>query len=78
MKERTIFSIDLKSFFASCECIERGLNPFTTALVVADTARGNGAMTLAATPYLWSKGVPSRGRVFELPKNIKIIFCKKK
>lgn len=76
MKERVIFSIDLKSFFASCECIERGLDPFTTPLVVADTLRGAGAMTLAATPYLRSKGVPSRGRVFELPKNLNIIFAR--
>ena len=76
MKERNILSIDLKSFFASCECIDRGLDPFTTPLVVADTLRGGGAMTLAVSPYLRSKGVPSRGRVFELPKNIQIIFAK--
>ena len=76
MKERIIMSIDLKSFFASCECVNRGLNPFSTPLVVADTSRGNGAMTLAVTPYLRSKGVNSRSRVFELPKNIKIIFAK--
>lgn len=76
MKERIIMSIDLKSFFASCECVNRGLDPFSTPLVVADTSRGNGAMTLAVTPYLRNKGVNSRSRVFELPKNIKIIFAK--
>lgn len=76
MKERVIMSIDLKSFFASCECVNRGLDPFSTPLVVADTSRGNGAMTLAVTPYLRNKGVNSRSRVFELPKNIKIIFAK--
>ncbi len=76
MRERVIMSIDLKSFFASCECVNRGLDPFSTPLVVADTSRGNGAMTLAVTPYLRSKGVNSRSRVFELPKNIKIIFAK--
>ena len=76
MKERVIMSIDLKSFFASCECVNRGLDPFTTPLVVADTSRGQGAMTLAVTPYLRNKGVNSRSRVFELPKNIKIIFAK--
>ncbi len=75
MKERNILSIDLKSFFASCECIERNLDPFKCPLVVADTYRGQGAMTLAVSPYLRSKGVPSRGRVFELPKNIKIIYA---
>lgn len=76
MKERVIMSIDLKSFFASCECVNKGLDPFSTPLVVADTSRGNGAMTLAVTPYLRNKGVNSRSRVFELPKNIKIIFAK--
>ena len=76
MKERVIFSIDLKSFFASCECIDLGLDPFKTPLVVADTNRGQGAMTLAVSPYLRTKGVPSRGRVFELPKNIKITFAR--
>lgn len=76
MRERVIMSIDLKSFFASCECVNRGLDPFSTPLVVADISRGNGAMTLAVTPYLRNKGVNSRSRVFELPKNIKIIFAK--
>lgn len=76
MRERVIMSIDLKSFFASCECVNRGLDPFSTPLVVADTSRGNGAMTLAVTPYLRNKGVNSRSRIFELPKNIKIIFAK--
>ena len=76
MREKVIMSIDLKSFFASCECVNRGLDPFTTPLVVADTSRGNGAMTLAVTPYLRNKGVNSRSRVFTLPKNVKIIFAK--
>ena len=44
--------IDLKSFFASCECIDRGLDPFTTPLVVASTTQGQGALTLAITPCL--------------------------
>lgn len=73
MEERNILCIDLKSFFASCECVERGLNPFTTPLIVADPARGKGAITLAVTPYLKTKGVPSRGRVFEIPKNVSYI-----
>ena len=76
MKEKIILSIDLKSFFASCECIERGLDPFNTPLVVADTLRGKGAMTLAVSPYLRNKGIPSRGRVFELPKDIKIMLVR--
>ena len=77
MKERHIISIDLKSFFASVECIKRGYDPFKVPLVVADISRGNGAMTLAASPYLRSLGVKSRSRVFEIPKNIKgIIYAK--
>ena len=70
---RNILCIDLKSFFASVECIERGLNPFTTSLVVADPERGGGAITLAVTPKMKEYGVPSRGRVYEIPKGIKYI-----
>lgn len=76
MKERNIISIDLKSFFASVECVKRNLDPFKTPLVVADISRGNGAMCLAVSPYLRNMGVSSRCRVFELPKNIKIIYAK--
>ena len=60
---RNILCIDLKSFFASCECVERKLNPFSYPLVVANKNQGNGAITLAVTPYLKSKGVKSRGRL---------------
>ena len=67
--KRTIFCIDLKSFFASCECVERKLDPFTTPLVVAEPGR-DGAITLAVTPYMKTLGVKSRGRIFEIPKNI--------
>ena len=69
--ERHILSIDLKSFFASCECIARGLDPFKFPLVVANPNQGGGAITLAVTPYLKKQGVPSRGRIFEIPKNVK-------
>ena len=69
--ERNIMCIDLKSFFASCECIERGLDPFKIPLVVANPNQGNGAITLAVTPYLKSQGVASRSRLYEIPKNIK-------
>ena len=68
--ERHILSIDLKSFFASCECVLRGLDPFKVPLVVANPHQGGGAITLAVTPYLKSKGVKSRGRIYEIPKNI--------
>lgn len=73
MNERNILCIDLKSFFASVECVERNLDPFTTPLIVADPSRKGGAITLAVTPYMKTHGVPSRGRVFEIPKNIKYI-----
>ncbi len=69
--ERVILSIDLKSFFASCECVDRGLDPFSYPLVVANPYQGGGAITLAVTPYLKKQGVPSRGRIFEIPKGIK-------
>lgn len=70
--KRNILCIDLKSFFASVECVERQLDPYTTPLVVCDPTR-NGAITLAVTPYLKQFGVKGRSRVYELPKNIDII-----
>ena len=73
---RNFLCIDLKSFFASCECIERGLDPFRYPLVVANPTQGNGAITLAVTPYLKTLGVPSRGRLYEIPKNIKYTIAK--
>ncbi len=69
--KRNIMCIDLKSFFASCECIERGIDPFTEALVVANPNQGNGAITLAITPYLKAQGIPSRVRLYEIPSHIK-------
>jgi len=73
---RHFLCIDLKSFFASCECIDKGLNPFTYPLVVANPNQGNGAITLAVTPYLKTKGVKSRGRLYEIPRNIKYTIAK--
>ena len=68
---RNIMCIDLKSFFASCECVERGLDPFKVPLVVANKKQGNGAITLAITPCLKEKGVASRTRLYDIPSNIK-------
>ena len=76
MENNVIFCIDFKSFYASCECIDRGLNPHSTKLVVADKERGQGTIVLAVSPYLKTFGVPSRLRVFELPKDEEIIFAK--
>ncbi len=73
---KNILCIDLKSFYASVECVLRGLNPFTTPLVVADKSRSNGSVVLAVTPYLKRRGVKSRCRVYELPNDPKIIFAK--
>ena len=66
-----IICIDLKSFFASCECLRLGVDPFTYPLVVANPYQGQGAITLAVTPFLKEQGVPSRGRLFEIDKKIK-------
>lgn len=73
MKQRTYFCIDMKSFFASVECAERGLNPFETNLIVADESRGNGTICLAITPKMKSLGVRNRCRRYEIPKNISYI-----
>ena len=68
---RNIMCIDLKSFFASCECVERGLDPFKVPLVVANKKQGNGAITLAITPCLKEKGIASRTRLYDIPSNVK-------
>lgn len=73
MNNKIYLCIDLKSFYASVECVERGLDPFRINLVVADPTRGGGAITLAATPAIKKLGVPSRGRIYEIPKNIEYI-----
>lgn len=70
-KERHYLCIDLKSFFASVECIERNLDPFTTPLVVANKNQGQGAITLAVSPFLKKLGVKGRTRLYEIPKKIK-------
>ena len=73
MEERTYMCIDLKSFYASVECRERGLDPMTTNLVVADLERTEKTICLAVSPAMKALGVPGRCRVFEIPKNIKYI-----
>ena len=71
--EKYYLCIDLKSFYASVECVERGLDPLTTNLVVADPSRGNGAICLAITPSMKKLGIKNRCRIFEIPKHIKYI-----
>lgn len=68
---RTYLCIDLKSFYASVECIDRGFDPFGTNLVVADPTRGRSTICLAASPAIKRLGVPSRCRVYQIPQHIK-------
>ncbi|MDE6047606.1 MAG: hypothetical protein K2F56_03150, partial [Anaeroplasmataceae bacterium] len=68
--------IDMKCFFASVECAERGLNPMTTPLVVADESRGKGALCLAVSPFLKQKGISNRGRLYKIPDKIPYIIAK--
>ena len=67
--------IDLKSFYASVECIERGLDPMTTNLVVADPERTNKTICLAVSPSLKAQGVSGRARVFEIPETLNYIMA---
>ena len=73
--KREIAVIDLKAFYAFVECLDRGLNPFESALVVADISRSPNTIVLSVSPYLKKKGIPSRCRVKELPKIYKYIFA---
>ena len=73
MGERQYLCIDLKSFYASVECVERGLDPMTTDLVVADPERTDKTICLAVSPSLKAKGVKNRCRVFEIPKDLSYI-----
>ena len=73
--EKSYLCIDLKSFYASVECVERGLDPFKVNLVVADPERGPGTICLAVSPAMKALGVPGRCRVFEIPKHIKYIMA---
>jgi DNA polymerase V len=71
MKNRTYIAIDLKSFYASVECVERGLDPLTTNLVVADASRTEKTICLAVSPPLKAYGIPGRARLFEVVQKVK-------
>ena len=75
-EQRTYFCIDMKCFFASVECAERGLNPFETNLVVADESRGTNALCLAISPAMKAKGVKNRCRMSDIPKSISYLVAK--
>ena len=78
MKERSYIAIDLKSFYASVECMQRGLDPMTTNLVVADESRTEKTICLAVSPSLKSYGVPGRPRLFEVVQKIKAVNNQRK
>lgn len=75
MKERSYLCIDLKSFYASVECVERGLDPMTTNLVVADSERGERTICLAISPAMKQLGIKNRCRVYQIPQNVKYIMA---
>ena len=75
MSNRTYICIDLKSFYASVECRERGLDAMKTNLVVADPDRTDKTICLAVSPAMKAQGVPGRCRVFEIPKHIEYIMA---
>ena len=78
MSERTYIAIDLKSFYASVECIERGLDPLTTNLVVADASRTEKTICLAVSPSLKRYGIPGRPRLFEVVQKVKEVNLERK
>lgn len=76
--ERVYASIDLKSFYASVECMERGLDPLTTNLVVADSSRTEKTICLAVSPSLKKYGIPGRARLFEVNEKVRNINFKRR
>lgn len=75
---RTYIAIDLKSFYASVECVERGLDPLTTNLVVADKSRTEKTICLAVSPSLKAHGIPGRARLFEVVSKVKEVNALRK
>ena len=71
MGNRSYIAIDLKSFYASVECVERGLDPLTTNLVVADIGRTEKTICLAVSPSLKAYGIPGRARLFEVVQKVR-------
>lgn len=77
LKSRTYIAIDLKSFYASVECMQRGLDPLTTNLVVADQSRTEKTICLAVSPSLKAYGIPGRARLFEVVQKVKEVNAKR-
>ena len=78
MKERTYIAIDLKSFYASVECVDRGLDALATHLVVADASRTDKTICLAVSPSLKSYGIPGRARLFEVVQAVSKINAERR
>ncbi|MBR1570660.1 MAG: Y-family DNA polymerase [Bacteroidales bacterium] len=78
MNQRTYIAIDLKSFYASAECVSRGLDPLTTHLVVADESRSDKTICLAVSPSLKAYGIPGRPRLFEVKQKVAQINAARK
>ncbi len=78
MKQKTYIAIDLKSFYASVECKELGLDPLDTNLVVADESRTDKTICLAVTPTLKSFGIPGRARLFEVKQRVQAVNAARK
>lgn len=72
---KSVAVIDLKAFYSYVECLDRGLDPWSTPLVVADKERSVNTIILSVTPYLKSKGIPSRCRLKDLPKGYDYIYA---
>ena len=77
-KERVYLAIDLKSFYASVECVERGLDPLTTNLVVADKSRTDKTICLAVSPSLKAFGIPGRARLFEVVQRVREVNAQRR
>ena len=78
MEGRTYLAIDLKSFYASVECVERGLDPMKTNLVVADATRTEKTICLAVSPSLKAYGIPGRARLFEVVQKVREVNAQRK
>lgn len=77
-EEHTYIAIDLKSFYASVECVERGVNPLTTHLVVADKSRTEKTICLAVSPSLKAYGISGRARLFEVVQRVKEVNAQRR
>lgn len=78
MPDRTYIAIDLKSFYASVECMDRNLDPMTTNLVVADESRTEKTICLAVSPSLKAHGIPGRARLFEVIQRVRAVNAERR